>query len=76
LEVLLVPHSTNLAIQLRNIVLAHTNRGVSNLDVQVHAERVVLSGETTTFYTKQLAQESVRKMLPQMKLVNAIQVAA
>jgi BON domain len=70
-----VPHPTTLAVQLRNIVLAHTNRGVANLDVQVLPERVVLRGEAATFYTKQLAQESVRKMLPQMKLVNAIQVA-
>ncbi len=69
-------HSTTLAAQLRNIVLARTNRDILNLDIQVSPEHVLLSGETTTFYTKQLAQESVRKMLPKMKLVNAIQVAA
>jgi hypothetical protein len=76
LEVSIVPHLTNLALHIHNVVLQRTNRGVSNLAVEVLPERVVLRGETKTFYAKQLAQESVRKVFPQIRLENAIQVAA
>jgi hypothetical protein len=69
-------HPTALAVHLRNIVLQRTNRGIWNLAVEVLPERVVLRGETTTFYSKQLAQESIRKMLPTVMVQNAIEVAA
>jgi hypothetical protein len=76
-EVFLVPtHPTALALHLRNIVLQRTNRGIWNLAVEVLPERVVLRGDTTTFYSKQLAQESIRKMLPTVMVQNAIEVAA
>jgi len=69
-------HVTNLAMHLQTIVLQRTNRSVWNLAVEVSPERVVLRGEANTFYAKQLAQESVRNLIPLMKLTNAIQVAA
>ena len=62
--------------QLTNDVLQRTNGGVWNLAIEILPERVVIRGETKTFYAKQLAQETVRKMLPQMPMQNAIQVAA
>ena len=62
--------------QLQNHVLERTNRGVWNLAIEVFPERVVLRGNTKTYYAKQLAQESVRNILPEMMLENAIQVAA
>jgi hypothetical protein len=71
-----VPHLSSLAVQIRDVVLERTNRGIFNLAVEVLPERVVLRGETTTFYAKQLAQESVRKVAPLMRLENAIEVAA
>jgi hypothetical protein len=64
-----------LAQQLQDLVLERTHRGIANLAVEVLPERVVLRGQTKSFYSKQLAQESVRKILPMMKLENAIQVA-
>ncbi|MCE9531060.1 MAG: BON domain-containing protein [Planctomycetes bacterium] len=67
---------TTLAMQLRNIVLQRTNRSVWNLNVEVSPERVVLRGDADTYYAKQLAQESVRKLVPTMTLQNAIEVAA
>lgn len=67
---------SNLALHIHNVVLERTNRGVWNLAVEVLPERVVLKGNTLSFYAKQLAQESVRKMLPQVTLKNAIEVAA
>lgn len=71
-----MPQLTNLALHIHSVVLQRTNRGVLNLAVEVLPERVVLRGETRTFYAKQLAQESVRKVLPQIALENAIEVAA
>lgn len=72
-----MPSQLSLLVQqLRNAVLNKTNRRVWNLDIEVHPEQVVLRGETSSFHAKQLAQESVRKVLPQLRLVNAIQVAA
>jgi hypothetical protein len=64
-----------LAQQLQTLVHERTHRGIANLAVEVLAERVVLRGEATSFYSKQLAQESVRKILPMVKVENAIQVA-
>jgi len=65
-----------LAQQLRSAVLTRTNRMVWNLAVEVSPEHVILRGETDSFYAKQMAQESVKKMLPEIRLVNAISVAA
>jgi len=76
LEVLDVGHLKNLALHIHNTVLERTDRRVWDLAVEVLPERVVLRGATATFYAKQLAQESVRKMLPQIRLENAIVVAA
>ena len=77
MEVSYVPtHPSALVLHLRNIVLQRTNRGIWNLAVEVLPERVVLRGETTTFYSKQLAQESIRKMLPLVTVQNSIEVAA
>lgn len=75
-EVFDVAQLTNLAVHIHNVVLERTNHGVWNLAVEVLPERVVLRGDTTTFYAKQLAQESVRKVLPKIELKNAIEVAA
>lgn len=69
-------HLSQLVQQLRAAVLNKTFRRIRNLDIEVHPEQIVLRGETSTFHVKQLAQESVRKFLPQLRLVNAIQVAA
>ena len=57
-------------------VLSKTSRRVWNLAIEVHPEQIVLRGETSTFHMKQLAQESVRKVMPELRLVNAIEVAA
>lgn len=72
-----MPSQLNLLVQqLRNAVLLKTNRRIWNLAIEIDPEQVVLRGETNTFHAKQLAQESVRKVLPELRLVNAIEVAA
>jgi hypothetical protein len=69
-------HLISLAQQLQNLVLQRTNRGVWNLAVEISPERVVIRGETNSFYAKQMAQESVMKLVSDRRLVNAIRVAA
>ena len=72
-----MPSQLSLLVQqLRAAVLNKTNRRVWNLAIEVHPEQVVLRGETSSYHAKQLAQESIRKVLPELPLVNAIQVAA
>ncbi|MCI0641845.1 MAG: hypothetical protein L0Y72_11375 [Gemmataceae bacterium] len=66
------PH---LRSELESCVAVRTGRRVRNLAVQLSPEGVVLQGETTTFYVKQLAQTAVRQALPDVRLWNAIKVA-
>lgn len=65
----------SLAQQLWSAVLQRTNRQVWNLAVEVQPGQVILKGEANSFYAKQMAQETVRKLLPKLPLVNAICVA-
>ena len=44
------------------------------LGADLMPERVVLKGQATTYYIKQLAQHGVRDLLPQVRLENAITV--
>lgn len=57
-------------------VRASTGNRLRNLGVAVCPTGVRLSGQTTTFYVKQLAQESIRKVLPGVSLINEINVLA
>lgn len=62
--------------QLKNLlelqILGRTWRRVRNLDVQVEPERIVLHGLACSYYLKQLAQQTVREMLPSIGLENRI----
>ncbi len=60
--------------ELRSHVLARTGSRLRNLDIQLSADGVRLHGQTATFYVKQLAQHSVREMLPDVLLHNDITV--
>ncbi|HWY86474.1 MAG TPA: hypothetical protein VNX28_07115 [Gemmataceae bacterium] len=61
--------------ELEHRILALTGRRVRNLDINLSLEGVILKGEAQTFYVKQLAQQGVREVLPDVHLDNAIQVA-
>jgi hypothetical protein len=56
-------------------VLERTGRRILNLNIEWQPEHVVLHGQTSSFHVKQLAQQGVREFLPDIRLVNAIQVA-
>lgn len=62
------------ASEVERIILTHTGHRVRNLRVELSPEQITLCGETASFYVKQLAQESVRALLPTVRLSNTIVV--
>jgi len=64
-----------LRLELETRVQARTGRRVKNLNILLSPEGVVLEGNTYTYYDKQLAQTSIRDLLPEVRLQNAIIVA-
>ena len=61
--------------ELVSCVKARTGNRLRNLDVQLSPEGVVLHGQASAFYIKQLAQHGVRDLLPDVHLQNSIEVA-
>ncbi len=70
----MVAATPQLQVELERQVRARTGRRVRNLSVELNSGGVVLRGRTTTYYLKQLAQQGVRDLLPQVKLENDIVV--
>ena len=66
---------THLREELETRVQSRTGRRVRNLAIQVSPEGVVLQGQATSYYIKQLAQHGVREYLPNVRLENIITVA-
>ena len=62
-------------LQFEAEIRSRTHRRVRDLSLEVNDDRVVLRGRTDTYYIKQLAQEVVRELLPDIPLINAIVVA-
>jgi hypothetical protein len=60
--------------ELERHVHVRTSRRIRNLVVELDAERVVLRGLTDSYYLKQLAQEGVLDLMPDVSLHNAILV--
>jgi hypothetical protein len=61
--------------ELESQVLARTGRRVRHLAIDLAHDRVVLRGSASTYYVKQLAQQGVREVLPDVRLENAIVVS-
>ena len=66
--------SSKLKSELEQRVHVRTGRQIRNLSVELAPGCVVLRGQATTYYAKQLAQHGVRDLLPQVRLENAIMV--
>jgi hypothetical protein len=66
--------SPQLRDDLERQVLSRTGRRIRDLAVELHPERIVLRGNTQSYYVKQLAQHGVRDMMPHVRLENAIVV--
>jgi hypothetical protein len=65
-----------LARDLEDQVQQRTNRGVRNLSIEFRPGRVVLRGQTTSYYVKQLAQHEVLGTIPsEFRVENSITVS-
>jgi len=60
--------------ELETRVLARTGSRLHNLGIELSPEGVRLRGQTNTYHVKQLAQHSVREMMPDVRLQNDISV--
>jgi hypothetical protein len=68
----ILPAADDLKVQVQS----RTNRGVRNLSIEFRPGRVVLRGQTTSYYVKQLAQEELIGTLPaDFRLENSITVS-
>ena len=67
-------HYPQLRSELERHVHARTGKRVRNLAIELCSERIVLRGQSTSYYVKQLAQHGVRDVLPHVRLENAIVV--
>jgi hypothetical protein len=67
-------YASTLKVELEHHVRVRTGRYIRDLRIELSPERVVLRGRTSTYYLKQLAQQSIRDLLPQTSLENAIVV--
>jgi hypothetical protein len=55
-------------------VIDKTGRRIRNLSVDVESENVVLHGQASSYYLKQLAQHCIQDVMPQVRLKNDIEV--
>jgi hypothetical protein len=69
-----VPSSLLSQPELEQQIHVRTGRRVRNLVVELESECVILRGQVTSYYVKQLAQQSVQDLMPQARLDNAIVV--
>jgi len=66
---------TDLRTKVAKLVVGRTARRVVGLEVELSDGQIVLRGTTDTFHVKQLAQEAVRELIPDLRLFNRIVVA-
>jgi hypothetical protein len=66
--------STVLLRRLENQVRTRTGWRVRNLVIEMRSEQIVLRGNATSYYVKQLAQHGVREILPYVGVHNTIAV--
>jgi len=69
-----MPTPRDLVHRIEQRVLCRTHGRVRRVAVQVDEQRVVLYGDSATYYAKQLAQQAVSEIVAGRVLVNAIQV--
>jgi hypothetical protein len=69
--------ATEIAIpqhELANRIQVRTGKRIRNLGIQFSTDEVILTGDTSTYYVKQLAQHGVRDVMPNIRLHNRINV--
>ena len=60
--------------ELETRVMARTGSQLRDLGIELSPEGIRLCGKTDTFYVKQLAQHTVREIMPDVRLTNDINV--
>jgi hypothetical protein len=66
--------ATHLKDQLERLVRTRTGRRIRNLAIELDPQRVILRGQVSSFYVKQMAQQGIRDFLPDLLLENSIVV--
>ena len=66
--------TTHLRDRLEHHVRTRTGRRIRNLAIELDPGRVVLRGQASSFYVKQMAQQGIRDFLPNLLLQNSIVV--
>jgi hypothetical protein len=66
--------TTHLKDQLERHVRRRTGRRIRNLAIELDPHRVVLRGQVSSFYVKQMAQQGIRDFLPDLLLENSLVV--
>lgn len=64
----------NLVYRISRLIKRETNLGVQEMQVCVENDCLILRGYCRTFYTKQMAQQAVLKILGDIEMVNEIRV--
>ena len=67
--------SNHIAIQAAHALKKSSHPALRHLRVEGNDEALVLSGKVTSYYLKQLAQETVMPVREGLRLVNKIDVA-
>ncbi len=60
--------------EVREAILIRTSRRVWNLSVEFSSQEIILRGFADCYHMKQLAQEGIRKIFPEVRVKNAITV--
>lgn len=61
-------------VDVRNAFLKSPIHGLRELEVEQNGSSILISGKVNSFYQKQLAQEVVRTINPEVQIVNTIVV--
>lgn len=61
-------------VELERLVAARTHRRVRELRVDRNEDGLVLRGQTNSYHVKQLAQHGILDVMPDVRLINAIEV--
>jgi hypothetical protein len=66
--------ATHLKDRLERHLRTRTGRRIRNLAIELDPNRIVLRGQASSFYVKQMAQQGIRDFLPDLLLENSIVV--
>jgi len=72
--IMVATENPNKQHELANRIQVRTGKRIRNLGIHCSTDEIILTGDTSTYYVKQLAQHGVRDLLPNIRLHNRINV--